>query len=482
MDLEKFFAIEKKYHLLEENIDGFSFWTYVRAEIYWYIRDRIYRYDAAFPQQRKTFIQKSALRAEMIYNAILRGCKNPGPHDVIVLNSPRKVWADDHYECVYTDVIVKELDSAVVLEGLADQKHYKPVNTPNLFYLDDVEVQAQLRFYFYKYLKKKEFASKENYITSKISKPLQQLALAYSVDINCAEITGMIMPLYYKYQVMKKCYMRMLKRIMPKVVLEVNSDAMHCMVMTEVAKERGIPVVELQHGIMGKGHIVYNYPPGITVKQFPDYLFVFSSFWKVGNGCPIPDQNIIPVGFPYLEKQRLKYPPNKAKGKTVLLFLSQGLVSKQFAKMAVALVDSLNMNDYKIIFKLHPGEYATWKELLGELQNVKGIEVIDNNEKSIYEFLAMADIQIGYTSTSVYEGLSYNTDTYIYRRNHNPEMEDLIKLGYAQEFTSYEELTELINNRNQESSRVNHTEEFWTRNALSNIISNLNTLIRGDVI
>ena len=479
MDLEPFFAIEKKYGLLEENIDGFFFWIYARAEVCWYIRDRIYKHDAAFPQEKKTFIQKSVLRAKMIYNAMFHGYKKRGKYDVIVLNSPRKVWAGNYFECIYTDDIVKELKSAVVLEQLVDQKHYKPVNTPNLFYLDNLEALSQLRYYFYKFFKKKQFAAIENQIYGKMNEPLQQFALAYGVEINCNDIINIMMPKLYKYQSMKNIYNRMIRRIMPKVILEVNSDAMHCMVMTEVAKEHEIPVVELQHGIMGQEHIVYNYPPNVAIKQFPDYLFVFSDFWKLGNGCPIPDKNIIPVGFPYLEKQKSKYPPNKESGKTVLLFLSQGMVSKQFAQMAIELVDSLNMDNYKIVFKLHPGEYSTWKERIGELQGIKGIEVIDNSEKSIYEFLAMADVQIGYISTAIYEGLSYNLDTFIYTQSHNPEMGALIRLGYAREFTSGRELIQLINDREQKSSESKKPEGFWTSNALNNIKENLNRLIDG---
>lgn len=479
MDLEKFFAIEKQYGLLEENVDGFFFWIYARADIFYNIRDRIYNHDPAFPQRKKSVFEKLELRAKMFYHALFHGFVNIGPYDVIVLNSPRRVWENDHYECIYTDDIVKELKSAAVLEGLFEQKHFRPVRTPNLFYLDGVEMRAQMHYYLYKYLKKKEFENKKNQIYSKISEPLRQLALAYEVEINCAEIVDLIMPMLYKYHSKKKSYNRIVKKVMPKIVLEVNSEAMDCMVITELAKERGIPVVELQHGIMGKTHIVYNYPPDVVIKQFPDYLFLFSDFWKLGNRCPIPDKNIIPVGFPYLEKQRTKYPPNKERAKTVLLFLSQGMVSKHLAKIAIELLGSLNMDHYRIIFKLHPGEYATWREELNILQNVKEIEVIDNNKKNIYEFFAMADIQIGYISTAVYEGMSYNLDTYIYTQNHNTDMEDLIKLGYAKEFTTGDELLQLIRNRDKASGEMNHTEEFWTRNALNNIKDNL-SMLKGE--
>lgn len=480
MDLEKFLAIEKQYGLPEENVDGFYFWVYSRIKIQWQIRDKVCGYSAAFPQGEKTFFDRLALRAGMIYNALFHGHVSSGPYDVLVVNSPRRVWVDDHYECVYTDDIVKEMKSVAVLEGLFEQRHFKPVTTPNLFYLDGIEMRAQLNYYYHKYCKTKEFAHTRNLIYNKIEKPLRELAKAHDTDIDCGRIVDSIMPELYKYRSKKKSFDRIVKKTAPKVILEVNSEAPDCMAINEVAKEHGIPIVELQHGIMGKEHIVYNYPQGVSVKQFPDYLFVFSDFWKYGNRCPIPDEHIISVGFPYLEKQRRKYSQNAKEGKTVLLFLSQGTIADKLVKIAVGVLDSLKNKDYKIIYKLHPGEYATWREKLPELLNTEGIEVIDNNQISLYELFAKTDIQIGFASTAIFEGLSYHLDTYIYTQNNNSCMTDLVECGYAHGFTSSEELVRLIENRDSHTANADGPNQFWADHALDNMKEKLNMLISGE--
>lgn len=40
MDLEPFNEVEKKYDLLNINIDGYYFWIYARAEIAWHFEQK----------------------------------------------------------------------------------------------------------------------------------------------------------------------------------------------------------------------------------------------------------------------------------------------------------------------------------------------------------------------------------------------------------------------------------------------------------
>ncbi len=44
--------------------------------------------------------------------------------------------------------------------------------------------------------------------------------------------------------------------------------------------------------------------------------------------------------------------------KKQIIFISQGITGKELSKKAVELSD--NNNGYKIIYKLHPGEFAEW--------------------------------------------------------------------------------------------------------------------------
>ena len=52
MDLEPFNEVEKKYDLLNINIDGYYFWIYARAEIAWHFEQKIGHLGASQGQRK----------------------------------------------------------------------------------------------------------------------------------------------------------------------------------------------------------------------------------------------------------------------------------------------------------------------------------------------------------------------------------------------------------------------------------------------
>lgn len=52
---------------------------------------------------------------------------------------------------------------------------------------------------------------------------------------------------------------RIIKSISPKVIVEVVGYETNKMIINEIAHEMGISTIELQHGVIGRGHIAYNY-------------------------------------------------------------------------------------------------------------------------------------------------------------------------------------------------------------------------------
>ena len=177
--------------------------------------------------------------------------------------------------------------------------------------------------------------------------------------------------------------------------------------LNEVSKMCGIKTVELQHGIINREHIAYNYPSCVSVNQFPDYFFVWSDFWKNRVKCPILENRIIATGFPYLEKQIRKYAKKRIQKseKKVVLFLSQGNIGRHLAQIAIGVYKVLDRNKYHIIFKLHPDEFVSWKNQFPELAECSDIEIIDNGKQNLYELFAKSDVQVGCFSTAIYEGL-----------------------------------------------------------------------------
>src|SRR5699024_2275823 len=114
------------------------------------------------------------------------------------------------------------------------------------------------------------------------------------------------------------------------------------------------------------------------------------------------------------------------KKKKQILFISQGTIGKELAKLALNI--SRNMPDYHFIFKLHPGEFDRWRSEYTELSTAakfENFEVIDNNKINLYRFLAESDYQIGVYSTAIFEGLTLGCKTVLFNLPGIEYMKDL---------------------------------------------------------
>ena len=85
-------------------------------------------------------------------------------------------------------------------------------------------------------------------------------------------------------------FTKILNKIQPKLILEVVSYSLNRMVLNRLAFERSIPVVELQHGTMGREHIAYNYKEKKQLPELPDYYWIFGQFWKKNTRLPCPQK------------------------------------------------------------------------------------------------------------------------------------------------------------------------------------------------
>lgn len=476
MNLDAFLAIEKKYNLVTDTIDGFAYWVFFRWDLLEEIRTHtgygIAHMNPPFSRRRRL-----KYRLGMIKNAILFGNRFWGKCDVLVLNDGRRVWTDSYYESTYTDQIVAMYPDSVVLERPYLQSHFRPVMTKHLIYTDYLEIKAML---YYNWCQKFDFSKMKKIreeIYCRIQKPIEEICNAYNFEHDMSGILEKMLCGYYVYKIKRKEYIRVLDKYHPKLILEVCGYNLDCMTVNELADERNIPSVELQHGFTGAGHISYNYPEGVSVKQFPQYFFVFSDFWAKSARYPIPEANIKVVGFPHLERKALAVKARVKKGKIKkVIFISQGPIGAALSKIAVDLDKLIDKEKYEIIYKLHPGEYEGWKERYRELAASK-IFVADNSQYDLYELLAESTFQVGACgSTATFEGLYFSLKTFVLREKAASELELLCEKKIAQFFDTAEELYRyIVQNENMHNEKI----VFWKENALENMKYEIDNILEA---
>ena len=451
---EVFFDLEEKYNLNYQEIQGCYAWQLIRMHLYYDITRKTKMFGA--PQQKSlSLLDKVTSFLPFFKNSVLY---NPfsGKYnkDILVFDHPRKVIFDGEYCDIYSKFLVDFLGdgySFEVLESPYINNHYTR-RQDYIRYTDAIELGS----YIHKKFNKIEFSQNEKELILKVQKELED---SFNIELNILWMLEMhILNFQYDY----KKYIDLFKKRKPKKVFVVVAYENHAIVAA--AKYLGIEVIELQHGTITYYHLGYSYPQKTRlngeIPYFPDKILSFGDYWMNEEMSPINMENVIPVGFPYFEYQSKDFIDLEVI-ENQILFISQGVIGKYMSDLAFEFAK--NNDDYKIIYKLHPGEYETWKENypdLVEASKLENFEVIDNSEIPLYKLLAQSNYQVGAFSTAIYEGLMFNCKTFILDVPGVEYLDDLIERNYVFKIQNADDL----NNHLESFEPTDYDKNFFFKN------------------
>ncbi len=431
---EVFFMLEEKYNLNYQKFQGCYAWQLVRMYLYYDITRKTQTFGA--PQQQSlSLFDKVKSFTPFFKNSILSNPLRGREHvDILVFDHPRKVIFKGQYTDIYSYFLVdflKDTYSFEVLEAPYLNKHFTK-KQPYIKFTDRI----QLGSYIHKKFNKIQFSDSEKGLILNIENDIKK---AFDLNINLTQILEMhILNFQYDY----KKYTELFAKRKPEMIFVVVAYENQAVVAA--AKDLGIKVLELQHGTITDYHLGYSYPEKTRlsgeIKYFPDKILTFGEYWINDDTCPISKNNIIPIGFPYFESQSKDF-MNIEVNDNQILFISQGVIGKYLSKIASALARELK--DYRIIYKLHPGEYATWTQNYPELVEASAMdnfEVIDNSETPLYKLFAESNYQVGAFSTAIYEGLMFNCKTFIVDVPGVEYLKDLINNDYVCKISDADDL------------------------------------------
>lgn len=475
--IDEFQQFEEKYGYLVDEIDGFKYWAYIRFSLYMQIENVLNNQGRLSVNNQKPSIKEvfSIIKNLTIKNPLLYKQHK----EILFFTHARRSLVEGKYECIYTDRIRDDfLENSISGEFIFGTKHLEPVYTKKLLKLDIIDIwPAVVLKLFNRYFKKRDavLISQFNKIGKDISSKIYEV---FAVNIAASSITKMIIKRYYWHRMKKRLLTRLIVNISPRVIVEVVGYETNKLIINEIANSLGIPVIELQHGVIGRGHLAYNYKVNRSYPFLPKYIFMFSQYWKEECSFPINDENKIITGFPYMESQIKRYPilEKKINDPIVILVLSQPEFSK---KLKTFIVDSIKLSSekglkVKFIYKLHPSEYSLPSETWSCFDRYDNVSVVNNAAVSLYTLFAQADIQVGVTSTAVFEGLAYKLKTFIYHIEKTEiYMGNLVSYGEAAFVEDANELIKRISTFNRNEVRNDNNRSFFTENALKNIKSEI---------
>ncbi len=472
--INKFLKIEEKYDLFNEEIDDFNFWNFIRFGIYREIEYQLGYADAMTSLKKKRNV--FSLAKKLMFNS-LGSCRKKT--DVVLTCLMNHKTENGKYSNIYFEQITKSLNKSFMV---IEQKvtYFKK----NEYEINNVYSYLGLDMYikFYKLMTRNpvSFIS----LSENFKSAIKEINDTFSCDVNHEMIRHLIYNCFIRWKVGKKYFRKTFEIIKPKVVLEICSYGLDNMIINEIAKELKIPTIEFQHGIMGEGHLAYNFSKKQNLPNFPDYIFTYSDFWNKTTRFPIPDEKVIATGFPYIEKIIKKSKTSDAKTNENsniknILIISQWTIAKTLSEFAVELYDYLEKTydgEFLISYKLHPADNLNNVESFGKISKyLDKIRIIKHNEKSLYDCFLETDIQIGVNSTGIYEGLAFGLKTFLLKAEGSERMQALVDNGYAK----YVEYPEDVDISKSDTSNINSS-DFWKENALNNIFENIDIIMKEE--
>lgn len=475
MLIDDFLYFESEYGLFNIKINGIKIWHNIRMIIYMEVLqfEGIGLSTNDNPSSvsiSKTIFSKLTDIPEAIKNSPLFRLKKK---EILIFSHERRVKYDDIYGCIYTDSLVENLPNQNIVIGKSNwDKNNKIIKNKDRISRDYINILIGT---------KRELRMKiKNYdeVVREISELLSKIDDYFGVKINTDKIRKKILREVISYDILYRYYKNIIAKINPKVIVEVVNYDPHHMIINIVAKELDIPTVEFQHGTMGMYHLAYNFENIKKINSFPDYLFTFGQYWKDNTRLPIDKENIKVVGWPYFENKVSEYKSainKKVNNKRTILFISQGTIGKELSKFAVHVSRVLDKDKYRIIYKLHPGEYNQWKHDYPYLKDTR-VEVIDHNQKDMHYYFSMSDMQIGVYSTAIFEGLAYGLKTIIMKLYGHETMGSLYDEGIALLAENTEDIIKSCMELSNDTS-INIS-KFWMENSVKNMINEIQNIIR----
>ena len=484
---QKIWNLEEKYELNHKEIQGCYPWQLIRMYLYYEITRKTNVFESA-QQSSLSLFDKINSFLPFLKNSIssnpLSGSENV---DVLIFDHPRKVIFEDEYQDIYSYFLKDTLNqygkSFETIESPYLNQHFRNKNN-----IKENHVRFNDRILLGSFIHKSRnrgklpFTEEENQLINAVK---EELEAAFKIEIDLFRIMeDHILNFQYDY----KKYIELLQKKNPKLVFLVVAYENKALVAA--CKKMNIEIIELQHGTISPYHLGYSYPENTMkfnneikeIEYFPDKILSFGDYWK--NACPFPidSENIISIGFPYFEENSKTYmkiaekKDNEQIGQQQILFISQGVIGKYLSKLAYETASNINESqNYNFIYKLHPGEYGTWREnydyLTKAVDEFDNFTVIDKSEPPLYELFAESHYQIGAFSTAIYEGLAFNCKTFIIDVPGVEYLDDLIDKDIVKKVKNSEELINYINNEN--ISIQEYDKDYFFKNFDETIFKNI---------
>lgn len=459
-----FLQLEEKHQLIGKSCHDIPFWSLIREGVFTACYEKLTNAAAAHPDA--VLSPRAILRnlLPVAWNALIHHpVFSRKRADILFILAPRKIMTERGPLSVMIDFFADELKSSFCIFEKPEHFRHIPYRIPRDVICSDYFEIKRLLF--------RRFSSRKAW-TGECLAVLEPFLAEFERLSGCrdcrgtarAQLDSALSSWHACYEAFRRILLRKkVKCVVPSVYYEKEN-----MIMAAAAHSLGLPVIELQHGIVNAYHPAYNRLSGAS-PVFPDRILTWGRWWTEAVRCPGRESLFIPCGYPYFEHMAA-CSRNEPDRERTIVFISQGPVGRELSEFAVRLHHLLGP-DYPILFKLHPNEIRNWREHYPLLARETSIEVIDDRLYSVYRCFDRSAWQIGVSSTALIEGLCWGLTTFIVDLETCEYMRALYSRGYAVLVKDAESVADGI--RAGKKPELPSSDMFWAPQAKKNIASEL---------
>lgn len=383
--VNKFFNFEKKHKLFDlQTQDGIYWWDIVRYEIYSEILSNIIRQNkqTVHPKANKQISKLFLLLIKDFFYFLQKIFKK---NNYSFFLHPRNIDNDGFsVDNISNDALQLLSKESFLVDGLKTNNMRVKAFSNILLLIFRKLFSIKNKKYNIGIEEIDELFYREFNVRSDFQNKIHNKITTFKADIK-----------YYH------CFLSLIK---PKVVFMLATGNEKGLIYA--CHDKGIKIIEIQHGQISYYHPYYSYPKEIdfsNLKTVPYGFLSFSSYWHTVN---YPVKAKVNIG-----SSAYNLSINK-KGNNVLI-VTHPIYMKNLLPLIKKL--SININDRKIIVKLHPEQRVEIEGVKLELQEFHNIEVI-YNEKSIIDIFKECSSMITIQSTTVYEALQLGIKVFVYKK------------------------------------------------------------------
>lgn len=438
---EALLALESELELFSWRLEGVAPWPLMRMPLYYALTKSLGVFGAPHGSSRWRGRLWRGGRL-WLYAACAYLTRPQAPTELLIFDHPRKVWRGERAVDLYSEALIEALKRRGVPIEVYENLSYlndelSPRDHPRRYH-DLISTLAQLGARLSLKLSPPQLSETDEALLESLERGLEE-RLGAQISLR-----PMALRLTREFRIRRARYRKLLRRHRPKGLVVVIAYAHSMAPLIAAARELGIPSFELQHGTFSAYHLGYHFPQLKAHPYFCDHLLSFGDFWADMAQLPLPPESIKSLGFRHMSEQ-LKVPQRPLEERDEVLFLSQGVIGEGLSRYA--LVCAERELPWRLIYKLHPSEYGTWRAELPALARAAdagALEVIDHGETPLYELMGRARYQVGVFSTALYEGLALGCQTLLAALPGLEYMRPLIDQGCAELVSSPRALVERL--------------------------------------